>query len=84
LEAESDIQAVVPSSQDKIKKPKKKAKVSFHEFSWPMLHMLSDTAFQTTIYISDGDTDITVEEVQGTKVCRNPVKAEWAFSLWTP
>ncbi|KIM83528.1 hypothetical protein PILCRDRAFT_6949 [Piloderma croceum F 1598] len=39
---------------------------------------------KTITYISDGDTDITVEEIQGMKVGRNPVKAQWAFSLWTP
>jgi len=40
--------------------------------------------FKTITYISDGDTDIMVEEIQGTKVRQNPVKAEWAFLLWTP
>jgi hypothetical protein len=35
-------------------------------------------------YILDGDTDIMIEEIKGTKVGWNPVKAQWAFSLWIP
>ena len=32
----------------------------------------------------DDDTDITIEDVQDSRAGRNPVRAQWAFSLWNP
>jgi hypothetical protein len=32
----------------------------------------------------DRESDVSIKEVEGPKKGRNPVKAKWAFELWTP
>ena len=75
--SESAIQEISAPINLKNKKPKKeKAKVSFrhtpqHTYPW-------------TVTPESDDTDVTIEEVQGSKVGWNPEKVTWAFQLWTP
>ncbi|KIM81625.1 hypothetical protein PILCRDRAFT_8663 [Piloderma croceum F 1598] len=37
-----------------------------------------------TAVASDNDSDIIIEEIDGPKAGRNPMKAKWAFTLWQP
>ena len=37
-----------------------------------------------TVVVSDSDSDVIIEEIDGPKAGWNPMKAKWAFTLWQP
>jgi hypothetical protein len=70
----------------KSKEPrKKKAKVctTFYQEHEICTDQYAQTK-ATTKVADDRDSDVSVEEIEGAKRGRNPMKSEWAFGLWTP
>ena len=79
--SESDSAASLAKSKEPHKK-KAKVHTIFHQEH----EICTDRYAQTkaTKVADDRDSDVSVEEIEGTKRGRNPVKSEWVFGLWTP